>query len=104
VRWKARDFLDSQNKPLPQISKAIHGWVGHILLNRSMNIAASATSSAQVQQQSDISGVPTTLFFNSNAMQRLLPDVGPDSVFPSAVILVIKTLTTPLFSGLQYQK
>ncbi|PPQ95705.1 hypothetical protein CVT25_000784 [Psilocybe cyanescens] len=76
----ARDFLDKSLKPLPEVT-AVRDWVGHILLNRSMNIAASATSTPEVQQQANINGVPTTLFFNSNALQRLLPDAGPSNAY-----------------------
>lgn len=77
----AHDFVDpNTKKPFAEISTVIKQWVGHILLNRSMNIAASATSSAQVRANADVAGVPPTLFFNSNALQCVLPDVGPKNV------------------------
>ncbi|KAH9477674.1 hypothetical protein JR316_0009900 [Psilocybe cubensis] len=76
----AHDFLDANLKPLSKTT-AVRDWVGHILLSRSMNIAASATSTPEVKQQANINGVPATLFFNSNAMQRLLPDAGPSQAY-----------------------
>jgi hypothetical protein len=76
---EAYNFLDGPPtglRPLPQVT-AVRDWVGHILLGRSMNIRASRTSTAQVQEQSaSINGVPSTLFFNSHALQTVLPDVG----------------------------
>lgn len=79
IRSPALNFLDANNKALPEVT-AVRDWVSHVLLNRCTNIAASATSSPEVKQNADISGVPTTLFFNSHAFQRLLPDAGPDTV------------------------
>jgi len=43
----------------------IKKWIGHILLNRSTNIAANMTSTAQATTH--VAGLPTTQFFNSNA-------------------------------------
>ncbi|KAF9058850.1 hypothetical protein BDP27DRAFT_1504065 [Rhodocollybia butyracea] len=81
-RWN-HDFLDSAKKPLEKITTAVKQWVGHILLNRSMNIAASATSSAQVQARSEINGIPTTMFCNLKALtlDGLLSFVSPPNSF-----------------------
>ncbi|KAJ6564431.1 hypothetical protein B0H19DRAFT_1233344 [Mycena capillaripes] len=75
-RW-THDFLDADKKPLGTIATVIKQWVGNILLNRSMNIAASATSSAQVQAASEINGIPTTLVCNLNGLtlDGLLPSI-----------------------------
>jgi len=70
------DFIDPDtSKPFQNITTVVRDWVGHILLNRSMNIAAGATPSNQVNPTTGIAGVPTTLFFNNFALQRVLPDV-----------------------------
>ncbi|KAH9477703.1 hypothetical protein JR316_0009929 [Psilocybe cubensis] len=77
----AHDFLDPDDlKPLPKTT-AVRDWVGHILLSRSMNIATSPTSNAEVKQQANINGIPATLFFNLNAIERLLPDAGPSKAY-----------------------
>lgn len=55
----------------------MQGWIGHIVDSRAMNIAASPTSTAQIRQQSTpVGGFPPTLFYNSNALQTVLPGVG----------------------------
>ncbi|KAF9022415.1 hypothetical protein BDZ89DRAFT_1137365 [Hymenopellis radicata] len=72
-----RDFVDpTSKKGLPQITSAVEQWISHILLNRSMNIATSQTSSVQAAVGSDISGIPATMFYNSNALQTVLPNAG----------------------------
>ncbi|KAF9459692.1 hypothetical protein BDZ94DRAFT_1002093 [Collybia nuda] len=83
-RW-AHDFLDSK-KPLGTITTVIKQWVGHILLNRSMNIATSATSSAQVKTATEINGIPTTMFCNLKALtlNGLLPSVAPPKALATA--------------------
>ena len=47
------------------IKKVDWTWIGHILLNRSINIAANMTSTAQATTH--VAGLLTTQFFNSNA-------------------------------------
>ncbi|KAH8105193.1 hypothetical protein BXZ70DRAFT_510162 [Cristinia sonorae] len=78
-----RDFIDpATNQPFPVITDVIQHWVGHILLNRAMNIATSATASEQViHSEADIAGLPRTLFFNGNALEIVLPDAGPETAF-----------------------
>ncbi|KAF9459657.1 hypothetical protein BDZ94DRAFT_997973 [Collybia nuda] len=82
-RW-THDFIDPSSKnPFVTITTVIKQWVGNILLNRSMNIAASATSTAQAQAASAINGIPTTMFCNLKALTlpRLLPSVAPPNAF-----------------------
>lgn len=74
--------LETSWQPLSSISTIpISRWVGHILQSRAMNIATSATSTALVfQNASNIQGIPRTFFFNSRALEILLPDISPPSV------------------------
>ncbi|KAF5378430.1 hypothetical protein D9757_011156 [Collybiopsis confluens] len=77
------DFINpGTGQPHPVISTAIQHWVGHILLNRAMNIATSATASENViHSAANIEGIPGTLFYNGNALEIILRDAGPERPF-----------------------
>ncbi|KAL0066173.1 hypothetical protein AAF712_006798 [Marasmius tenuissimus] len=81
-KWYAsrfsNNFIDPETKqPRAVVTSPIGKWVGHILLNRSINIAACATSTAQVKAQApNIDTFPMSLFVNINALQSVLPKVG----------------------------
>ncbi|CAE6478578.1 unnamed protein product [Rhizoctonia solani] len=75
-----RDFwVPGSTQGLPEITTPIRQWVMHILANRSMNIASSATSTAQVEMEQDLQSVPITLFYNQKAFQWVLPNAGGET-------------------------
>lgn len=71
------DTTSATIQPVSTIGSGIlKAWLGHLLDSRASNIAASPTSTAQIQQQASVNVFPVTLFYNLHALQVLLPRIG----------------------------